>query len=416
VVTRVEEDGKTAWIWLAGLPIALVEQYSANSLLTLIDQSGATATLQVQARDGLTVKAKVLLGDLAHPAIAGGFVREAVRVLPRSLNLTVALDSSLERIERVDAISAFSAIPRVSVVIAGEQAADYLFSKLSTVAPTQVAALPNALPGIGISAIQSSYGLFSAGQEVLPNTIGAAGEAVKVAVRRLVPKLPGLLAAKWLSLVENEAASQLPIQATLKLSNAGMQVLQQRSTAPLPDATPDLAGLVQLPVGSQIQYQIKNHSPQPVYLTILSLDSRGNLTALPPAIMGTPAAPIAPDAAIAPMEAPGTIAPQQTITIPANTTPTNTAQWTLHNALGFAETFVICSLAPFTQLQAILAKAIGESVVPRPLSNPLEVVQALLQDLQQASQPEASLPAIAADAIGLDVKTWAGFRFVYQVV
>jgi hypothetical protein len=71
------------------------------------------------------------VADNYQPIQVGQLVQEAIRVLPRNLGLTVALDVHLERIERVDATSAFANIPSVSsVVVAGEQPADYLFGKV----------------------------------------------------------------------------------------------------------------------------------------------------------------------------------------------------------------------------------------------------------------------------------------------
>ena len=82
----------------------------------------------------------------------------------------------MERIERVDATSAFAGFSHVSTVVAGEKPTDYVFAKLQET--------------------PSHYGLFSLGGELIPNTTGEVGEAVKSTVQRLAPKLSTLLAAK----------------------------------------------------------------------------------------------------------------------------------------------------------------------------------------------------------------------------
>ncbi|MBC1329685.1 peptidase C14, partial [Trichormus variabilis 9RC] len=82
-------------------------------------------------------------------------VQEAVRVLPRNINLTIAFDTGLERIERVDATSAFAGFSHVSTVVAGEKPADYVFAKLQET--------------------PSRYGLFSLGGELISNTTGEVG-------------------------------------------------------------------------------------------------------------------------------------------------------------------------------------------------------------------------------------------------
>ncbi len=191
VLVGIEENGKTAQIWLGGLPVNLLEQVGANSLLALVndgENSTPSSYLQLLSRDGLTAKARLYpsnatpeSAELVPSLDIGQFVRERVRVLPRNVGLTVALDSNLERIERVDAISAFTAIPRVSPAIAGEQSADYLFSKIQTPAQTQVASTAS-LAGIasGSTTTQSSYGLFSLGQNVIPNTAGEGERRLKL--------------------------------------------------------------------------------------------------------------------------------------------------------------------------------------------------------------------------------------------
>ena len=79
--------------------------------------------------------------------------------------MTVALDSGLERIERVDATSAFATVPQVAAV-GSDQPADCRFGRVpeTTLAETVSAHEP--------ALIQSRYGLFSLGQMPIPNTLG----------------------------------------------------------------------------------------------------------------------------------------------------------------------------------------------------------------------------------------------------
>lgn len=77
---------------------------------------------------GLAAK-ELLVGNDGTGSLQVG-LQEAVRVLPRNISLSIALGAGLERIERVDATSAFATIPHVSLVIAGEQPADYLFGRV----------------------------------------------------------------------------------------------------------------------------------------------------------------------------------------------------------------------------------------------------------------------------------------------
>ena len=391
VVMRVEENGKMGQIWLAGLPPQVLEQSGVDSLLTNAETS---TPLQIYSRDGLIAKARLLSNSPDETLTVGQWVQEAVRIIPRNLGLRVALDSTLERIERVDAVSAFSTIPHVSAALT-EQSTDYLFGKVS--ANTQVATLPSAsIEGLITSA---GYGLFQ-GREIIPSTAGEAGEAVKVAVKRLAPKLQTLLAAKRLSLTINERSSRLAIRATLKTTAPQSQVLAEKKTdraqnqsnqtltAALDGKMPNIA------IGSRIQCRIQYDTHQPVYTVVIGLDSSGNAFAF---------------------HAADTTRSEETLTAP---TASQTFEWVVQSPIGLTETYLICSRAPFSQTQSLLAEAFkptSELETIRSLSNALEVSQAVLQDLHQASQATVS-GATGDTSYALNVNAWATFRFNYQVV
>ncbi|MGA7932465.1 MAG: caspase family protein [Kovacikia sp.] len=450
VLQEVEDDGRTALIWLGGLPANLLEQIGPTSLLALVDEQNAGKSfaadpyLQLLSHDGLVAKARLYRtpseGSEAEFVLkVGQFVRERIRVLPRNIGLTVALDSNLERIERVDAVSAFTAIPRMSSAIAGEQSADYLFSKIQNPPPTQVASAAN-LAGIvaAPSMTQSSYGLFSLGQDAIPNTAGEGGEAVKVAIRRLVPKLQTLLAAKLLNLTVNEKSSLLPVQATLERLDPKVQSLQQRKTLSATSAkgifsspaavSVDAIDLLSLPVGSQIQYRVQNQSSQRIYFILLSLESGGNLITLSSPLLDPnhssedrsafaiegESVPPQPDPSLE--QTFGSIAAGETLTLPQ--TP-HSFPWVLRGPTGFTETYLICSRAPFTQTLLALGTASRPTANVPALhipENPLEVAQAVLHDLNQASNSTLQLAGISSDTFALDMSAWANFRFIYQVV
>ena len=391
VVIRVEENG-TGQIWLAGLSPQVLELYGVDSLLVNAETS---TQLQVYARDGLIAKARLLSGAPDETLTVGQWVQESTRIIPRNLELSIALDTTLERIERVDAVSAFSTIPRVLATLAGEQTADYLFGKMS--ATTQVATLPSsAIVGL---VTPSGYGLFSQDKEIISSTAGVAGEAVKVAVKRLAPRLQTLLAAKLLSLTVNERSSRLAILATLKTMAPQSQILIEKKTdraqdqsaqiltAPLDGKMPNVA------IGSRIQYRIQNDSQHPIYVMLIGLDSNGSAFAF--------------------HAADRTIPPEETLTVPA---VSQTFEWVVQSSIGLTETHLICSCAPFTQTQTLLAetfKPTSEVATIRPLPNSLEVAQVVLQDLHQASQVTG---AASGDTYALNMSAWATFRFSYQVV
>jgi len=349
--------------------------------------------LQVRSRTGLTAKAQIYSSnDGAGSLQVGQRVRESVRVLPRNINLTIALDTKLERIERVDATSAFAVIPSISSAIAGEQSADYLFGRVQDASSTS----------------SSRYGLFSLSQELIPNTTGEPGEAVKVAVQRLVPKLQTLLAAKLWRLTTNKTSSNLEVRAALETITVNEQILIQQQTwhesNDLLQAKAAQGSIPIVSIGSRIQYRVHNKSSLPVYLVLLSLDSNKNAVALYPTSSNEAATEKGP-AAFKQLA----IAPGETIIVPQLRT-----DWVVRGATGVAQTQLIFSRANFSQTMVALdAVRSGEQPII-PMLNPVEVAQAVLQDLHQASAAIDS--TTSPDTYKLDVNAWASLSFIYQVV
>ncbi|HEY9643219.1 MAG TPA: caspase family protein [Coleofasciculaceae cyanobacterium] len=439
-ITAVDEEGR-AQVWLAGLPAAVIENYGAS--LLEVQAEGAKVLVQVRSRDGLMFKTRLPAAESAVQA--GQLVQERVRILPRNVGLTVAIDASLERIERVDATSAFSAIPKVSLVKAGEQPADFLFGKkqptqtltaslsplvtdqatpaerpdakeLGLPSPTEAKDLPAPLVNPQSFPAKSSYGLFYPGRDAIPSTLIQEDEAVKTAVNRMTPQLQTLLATKLLRLTENQGSSRLGVRAALELvTPQAVRLLMQQETpratwkppalrspsSPERRISPDA---LTLPVGSQIQYRLTNYSDRPLYFVVLGLDAAGNPIAFYP-LRRTGTAYGSEET---------TLLPDIPLTIP----PTEAADWKLQTG-GLAETHLICSATPLTQTYQTLETALRSKTDARRmalLSNPLEVVQALLQDLHEASIPGLPEADIPADSYAIDVNAWATFSFIYQVI
>ncbi|MBD2570991.1 caspase family protein [Anabaena lutea] len=393
-VTDVDEDGKTLQLWLAGLPPQILEYYGVNSRLTL----ATGEELILKSRTGLTAKAQLSPEPTTTPQV-GQLVQEAIRVLPRNINLTVALDTELERIERVDATSAFAAITRIAN-IAAEQPANYVFGKLQQT--------------------PSRYGLFSVGGELILNTAGEVGEAVKVAVQRLKPQFSTLLAAKLWRLTENEGSSRLPVKGTLEIiHNISTRVVMQRETgrsrsgetATNKALTTQGKAIPTVPGGSRMQYRVENLSDRSIYLMLIGLNNTRSAIAFYPW-------------QIAPEEVSDTkphlqeivIAPGQTRRIPQNDASIG---WMLPTRALFCEHQLILSTSPFSETLEALRTAKYPTADQQPISplvNPLEVAQALLQDLHNASQVKTEMNGTATDSYILDVNNWASLNFSFQVL
>ncbi|MEG4442894.1 caspase family protein [Microcoleus sp. AT9_B5] len=405
-VTAVEEGGKSVQLWLGGLSPGVLE-CCGGSVFALDSSEGAR--LLLRGRTGLSAKAQVLDGSAQTDGqlTVGELVREEIRVLPRNIGLTVALDSGLERIERVDATSAFATVPQVTAV-GSDQPADCRFGRVpeTTLAETVSAHEPGL--------IQSRYGLFSLGQMPIPNTLGDGGEAVKVAVQRLTPQLKSLQAGKLLRLSANEGSSRLKVRAVLATLAPQAPAVAQREPVRAGGDYPlePLRGegeksvrshILNVKKGDRLHYGLYNESDRPVYFAVFCTDSAGRLS-----VLGA-------DSKEAVEEMSRAIAPGENLTVPA----AGSSGWAVSGPIGLAETIIIFSESPFDRTLAAIEAEKQQTRDAQPirvLLNPLNVARAVLEDLHAASIPGVQKLGISTDDLALDVNVWATLSFVYRVV
>jgi len=413
-VTAVEDGGKTVHLWLGGLSPGVLE-CSGGSVFALDSSAGDSlrdsyaSRLLLRGRTGLSAKAQVLdkPSRTDGQLTVGELVREEIRVLPRNIGLTVALDSGLERIERVDATSAFAAVPQVATV-GSEQPADCRFGRVPET--TLVETVSPHEPALS----QSRYGLFSLAQMLIPDTQGDGGEAVKVAVQRLTPHLKALQAGKLLRLTVNEGSSRLKVRAVLATLAPQARVVAQREPVraeksyrlePLSGESEKSAQACILNVSntSRIQCRLYNDSDRPVYFAVFDSGSAGRLS-----VLGAEGKDGMGGMSLA-------IAPGENLTVPE----AGAIGWAVSLPLGVAETFIIFSEKPFAQTLAAIEAEMQQTrdVLPiRVLLNPLNVARAVLEDLHAASIPGVQKVGISTDDWALDVNVWATLSFVYRVV
>ncbi|MBW4605186.1 MAG: caspase family protein [Calothrix sp. FI2-JRJ7] len=400
-ITAVEEDGKAVQLWLGGVPAHVLEYMGANSRFAVISNSASSPNLVLRVRSGLTAKASLRTDSSTETPITlqvGQLIQEVVRVIPKNIQLNIGLDK-LERIERVDATSAFATLNHISSTVA-EQPTDYIFGKLLD-KPQETGAMLSS----------SRYGLFTLSGELITNTVGEVGEAVKVAAQRLAPKLQTLLAAKLWRITENEASSLLNVKVTLETvvashDGASSQPIMIRETLRGQASTKVLTTieLNKLSIGNRIQYQVENKSNQTLYLMLLGLDSSKNAFGLYAWQNKSEDAPSNPSLQNI------TIEPGATSTVPQ----TNPGfEWIIQGLSDSWEVQLILSTAPFTQTLAALsvtkvARVEQQRIVP--VSNPSEVAIALLQDLHDAYKDKKD----TSDAYVWNVNNWASFSFVFQ--
>ncbi|MEO1621343.1 MAG: hypothetical protein AAFU53_09980, partial [Cyanobacteria bacterium J06632_3] len=436
VITAVNSDGKTATVWLGGLPPRVLEYLDSQSVLTC-----GQRRLKLRSRDGLIGKVRLVddkkstsaktdgtqsngAKDSDLPLQSGQAVRESIRILPKNINLVVALDSRLERIERVDATSALSALAFVNSTSDTALPADCLLGKPILPAGETMTASLNVMKLVqaGESVFDPSpdaldqlpgnmgYGLFSVTRSLIPGTLALQEEAIKPAINRLTDKLRSLIALKMLRLSENRATSQLAVRAVLEQIDAsGTKVLISRQTFVRTQAekrqiegfSPDV------PAGTRVRYRLFNDSDTPLFYTLITVDPRERLSAFCPVVE-----PMTSMSSTLPLEESEIGASTATVTesiAPGSSVaiPSADLDWGVGGQAGPVETYVVCSTAPLENTLSLLSAANSGSQRVSPLPNPLEVIRALLTDISQSDE---------SDSYALDVTQWATLNFTYKAV
>ncbi|MEN9566796.1 MAG: hypothetical protein RLZZ69_1992 [Cyanobacteriota bacterium] len=413
IISKVNKNNHPE-IKLLGLPANVINSYGVNCCFSLVSSPENSAPqLQVKSRSGLIAKAEPL--STLKPLKIGQFVQESIRMFNRNLSLNLALDADLNRIERVDATSAIANIPTIdSAVVLKEQNADCSIGKVMTTVepPTNDLDPNNQL---------FAYGLYTAGGNLIAETMGVAEEAVKVAIERLQPKFNNLLAAKWLELTCNEFSSQIKANATL-LTPEIKSPLWQRATLV---ATSNLSSSKKtlfstnsstleitnnLPIitrGTEIRLNLGNTGDRQLYTIVLGTDSRCNIYAL-----YTPAQSSTVEGVVQLEEI--AIAPQGELVLPPSE---NSWKWKVSESPGINTLYVVLSVQPFTETLKAFANQQNFKLDQQQVlnvTNPITVVNALMQDLHNTSSVAPKLLP-SEDVYALDVNSWATLKFVYEV-
>ncbi|CCH66041.1 hypothetical protein RINTHM_15840 [Richelia intracellularis HM01] len=118
--------------------------------------------------------------------------------------------------------------------------------------------------------------------DLIPNTVGEQGEAVKIAVQRLTPNIYTLEAAKLWRLTENATSSQLAVKVNLEIVTGILPgiIIQQETRASTTTGSPirktvntGSRQIPNVPIGSHIQYRIQNLTNHSIYFYIAGLGS-----------------------------------------------------------------------------------------------------------------------------------------------
>jgi hypothetical protein len=225
--------------------------------------------------------------------------------------------------------------------------------------------------------------------EVIALASGEASTAVKTMVKRFAPIVESLYADKVLRLLDNQASSQLAVTVSAAQLTPAPKLAFRQSTAAA-QAKPERPTIHSLAVGTQLRYRATNQSALPLYWLLIGWNSRHETYVVLPAAA---AAPLATGA-------------EQDLAFREDG-----LDWAVRGPLGGATLYFVASDRPFTQT-AIALQPFGSGSPDNylyPLTAPLGVIQALLQDL--------SVPEFASGAVyGLAMARYVALPLQYQVV
>lgn len=406
-VIRNALNPKALNLKLTGLPRPVFLGLEADSCFMPVGEGEGNALVQLRSRNGFNAQARLLRPNGLN--LEGQLLQESLRVLPRQLQLIVALDSQLERIERVDATSALSGIEAIATsTIPGEGHADCILAKIPTENPS-----PEETPS------PWGYGLLGEGGVALPETLGRANEAIKSAVGRLEDQWDRLLALKALNLTQNESSTRLAVRATLEESSSPPRPLLSKTSQRTSPDRPSIAGegrpslpsstfIPQVALGSQLQLRLENHDTVPLHVLLLGVEPSQQTIAYLPTSFLREEAPF-------PWQA---IAPQETVVIPPEG---NILPWSTGKLRGYAQLFAILTRQPCHHTLDILLRTEGNDLktLKAPflqLNRPYEIARALLSDLHEMSRADVGFYEIDDDRYALSLQNWATLHFVYQAI
>ncbi|MEB3828774.1 caspase family protein [Phormidium sp. CCY1219] len=392
VINSVEGDDRFQ-LWLGGIDPHSFAAFDRTAVFAVAEGSGE---VQIESRQGLFARAKAIAPS---PNLQPGtLLQEKIRAIPANLTLKIGLDESLGE-DRETAKAAIAQLDRIEPLALGQTQVHYIFGRMTEALQAQLQQSGVAeIPPVG------SVGLYGAGLDAIPGSFGEAGEPVAEACDRLKAKFRALLAARIVKLTLNAESSRLNVSAALKVVQGTQtefaataftprslrNLSQSEKTAANPPSgtIATVAGIPQLPIGTQVQCEIANGENRDLYVTLLVVTTTGELVVVFP---NSWTAGI--DAAI--------VKAGETRTIPDR--DRDAFQLTVGGPGGSAEVLAIATLAPLRdslqQLQAIAAARGTREGALVLEEESVNAVDGLLTDLDRAVRSTRNLEEESVNAV-----------------
>lgn len=269
VITKVM--GNDAEVWLGGIDPRSLAAFQRDAVLSAIDDGGQEqGLLQLVDRQGLVGRGKLL-----QPIKTGFLLQEQTRGIPRDVTLRIGLDPSLGNGMAV-AQTALQTVPRIEATPLQQGEVHYILGRMT-------AEYRNQLTGTDIPVL-NSVGLFSQGLDLIPGSYGMANESVVDAVERLRGKLRSLLAARLVKLTLNTSTSRLNLMVTMTPEGQSNQLVASAFTVRGVSNSPQPTrpGIQQVAVGTGVEFNLQNNEAHDLYLSVLQIDSAGDIAVLFP--------------------------------------------------------------------------------------------------------------------------------------
>lgn len=409
-----QSNGDRVELWLGGLDSQSLSAFERDSIFTVLDANGDRGLIKLESRKGLVGYGKVL-NTTQSPIVPGTLLQERIRGIPKELTLKIGLDdTSLDRNTTEQAKQALQNIPRMQPLPLGQQEVQYIFGRMTEAKYQQLQKGKVAnLPAVG------SFGLFLPTlDQIIPGSFGNATEAVSTAVTRLKPKLKSLLAARIVKqMLGNTNTSQIAVVASMVITGnnkvvaetfpiRGLNKTSNNSNTPVKIVNSD-ANVPQLPLGTQVAFQVKSYETVPLYISILVIDAAGNMAVLYPNDWS------ASESAVQ-------LGAEQLLIVPQ--AGVDEFAIAASEPLGLTEALIIASTTPLRDsLKALKEIASSRGVSKRsPIAvdddDLLNVSNSLLDDLDRGTRGDTTGSDIVPGVRGIDTQKLAAMTISFEIV
>ncbi|HEY9848564.1 MAG TPA: caspase family protein [Leptolyngbyaceae cyanobacterium] len=401
----IKVEGNQAQVWLGGLNPQSLTAFEQGAILAIVDPQGRhQGQIQIESRNGLVGQGKLI--GTAQP---GTLLQENVRGIPNNVSLHIGLDPSLTN-DTAAAKQALQTNQRIKVLPLQKEEVHYILGRLTEKyhRELQQRQIEN-IPAIG------TIGLFTPGLDIIPDSFGEAGENIAAAVTRLQPKLKSLLAAHIIKLTLNTNSSRLKIIASMSregqndilastfpirgIASQAIPINQTSQTQTLS------ANSRQLPLGTSVQFRITNNETRPLYISVLVIDSAGEMAVLFPNNW------TATDDVMQ-------FNPNQTLLLPDPSK--DNFSFVTQQPKGTSEVLIIASTTPLRKalsaLRAVASRG-EQDRGPIDLPEPTEAIDTLLADLDESTRGNITRSGDSSQGIkSIDTSQIAAMSITFEVI